>query len=934
MLRKIHTSTVLHMALMLAVLLSSVAVSSVHASTIIYVKKNALGSNNGTSWKNAYKELRSALAAANAGDEIWVAAGTYKPTAGTDQTISFELKDGVAIYGGFDGTETSLAQRKIAINVTILSGDIGVAGNTSDNSYHVVVGQDVSNSTILNGFTIKSGYAVGAEPYDKGGGLHNNNSSPVLANLIFSDNFAGRGGGLYNENSNPSITNVKFNNNSAVDGGGVYNLDSSPSFTSVTLNGNFSYDRAGGIYNANSSPTLTNVILRGNAATATGGGMYNENGSHANLTNVTFDSNSAVDGGGMSNSSSNPALLNVIFVSNSAFTPYAGGTAYGGGIHNSNASSPSLTDVVFESNSAFYGGGISNVQNSSPTLLNVTFSNNTAKGGAGISNNASHPDLTNVTFYKNKASSSGGGMANANGSSPILTNVTFFQNSAPPPFGGAMSNGNGTTIIRNSIIYANYGDQFRINDGGMVVVAYSIVLGGYPGDGNVDVDPLLSTLASNGGFTKTLALGAGSPAIDAVNPTDCPAIDQRGVSRPQGNSCDMGAYEYEFPKPGTPKLLSPANDSIVSTNEPTLDWQDSNPAAYFYQVQVSTNNLFTEFEIDESSVTDSTFTTGSALAPGKRYYWRVRGFNIDDIPGAWSAVWTFKTPLAQPTLVSPSEAEPLLIDRPAFDWEVVDGANQYTLQVSAASTFSTLLVNATLNATEYTMTKDLPQNKTLFWRVRARSSAVSGAWSKGTFKTGNPPSVPVLVSPLNNALVRDYSPQLNWNNSTVPAGTTLKYYETELDDNIDFSSSTFSTSTVSDFTPAMDLTAITQYYWRVRAINVVNGVDHTSGWSPTWSFRTATPPPTTLIVIPGDPNPLQPTFDWDDSSAAGITGYTIQISMKADFSILLVNSTVPKASSSYTMAKNLPSGKTVHWRVRVNGLNGPSAWVTIQYSVP
>src|SRR5512138_1801633 len=74
------------------------------AASIIYVRAGATGANNGTSWTNAYKSLQSALAAAASGNQIWVAKGVYKPTLTSNRSISFVLKDGVAIYGGFAGT--------------------------------------------------------------------------------------------------------------------------------------------------------------------------------------------------------------------------------------------------------------------------------------------------------------------------------------------------------------------------------------------------------------------------------------------------------------------------------------------------------------------------------------------------------------------------------------------------------------------------------------------------------------------------------------------------------------------------------------------------------------------------------------------------------------------------------------------------------------
>ncbi len=106
MFTKSCTSMHVRIALLLALMAAAFGVLPVRAAAIRYVKWNAGGANNGTSWTNAYTSLQSALAAASSGAEIWVAAGTYGPTAGTDRTVSFTLKIGVEIYGGFAGTET------------------------------------------------------------------------------------------------------------------------------------------------------------------------------------------------------------------------------------------------------------------------------------------------------------------------------------------------------------------------------------------------------------------------------------------------------------------------------------------------------------------------------------------------------------------------------------------------------------------------------------------------------------------------------------------------------------------------------------------------------------------------------------------------------------------------------------------------------------
>jgi predicted outer membrane repeat protein len=254
------------------------------------------GTGDCSSWENAC-ELQTALTNAVSGDEIWVAAGTHKPTATeTDRTATFQLKEGVAVYGGFVGTESSRAARNPAVNVTILSGDIDnndsqtpiitdlatMTGNTT-NSYHVVTG---ATGATLDGFTITAGYADNTLPF--GGGMYNN-ASPILTNVTFSGNSAiTNGGGMYNSGGSPSLTNVTFSGNSAVSGsgGGMANLNSSPTLTNVTFNGNSASSYGGGMYNESSTPSLTNVTFSGNSATTYGGGMYNFHASSVSKLNL------------------------------------------------------------------------------------------------------------------------------------------------------------------------------------------------------------------------------------------------------------------------------------------------------------------------------------------------------------------------------------------------------------------------------------------------------------------------------------------------------------------------------------------------------------------------------------------------------------------------------------------------------------------------
>ena len=242
-------------------------------ANVIHVKADATGANNGTSWNDAYTTLTVALTAALAGNEIWVAEGTYKPTSGVDRSQSFEMTDGVAIYGGFAGGETAREERDWVAHPTILSGDIGTPGDSSDNSCTVVEGND---NAVLDGFTVTGGN--NGDNY--GGGMYNLSDSVTVTNCTFKGNSAHYGGGMYNNLTPPTVTNCTFSSNSATKGGGMFNF--------------------------NTSPTVTNCTFSSNSATNSGGGMYNDNMSwysHGSPTviNCTFSNNSATYGGGMLN---------------------------------------------------------------------------------------------------------------------------------------------------------------------------------------------------------------------------------------------------------------------------------------------------------------------------------------------------------------------------------------------------------------------------------------------------------------------------------------------------------------------------------------------------------------------------------------------------------------------------------------------------------
>lgn len=307
----------------------------------LYVDCDATGANDGSSWADAMTSLNAALVL---GGEAWVSQGIYKPTEGSSRTVSFDIPNDTKVYGGFDGTETSLDQRDPTTNITILSGNIGSTSTSSDNSYHVVVMENSSLETILDGFTITGGYADGSsEPYGYGGGVlidgsgdqYTDNSRPKLRNLTISDNFASSAGGgiacLGNDHgeASPTLENCTITNNEADVGGGLFLFaydygSTNPSIDRCIVSGNSAIN-GGAIYlnpsfYGDCKPTINNTLISGNHASSAGGGIYNltndRGEAEATLRNCTIVGNAAAHGG----------AINTYM--NSSETSYLGEAAY------------------------------------------------------------------------------------------------------------------------------------------------------------------------------------------------------------------------------------------------------------------------------------------------------------------------------------------------------------------------------------------------------------------------------------------------------------------------------------------------------------------------------------------------------------------------------------------------------------------------------
>jgi len=292
------------------------------------------------------------------------------------------------------------------------------------------------------------------------------------------------------------------------DGGGIEN-NGTLTVTASTITGNVARS-GGGIANPAGTLTVTNSTISSNTANVSGGGIFNRAGvpftATLTVTNSTISDNTALgSGGGIVNDNNGGTAIATI----------TGSTISG--------------NTVTGASGTGQGGGIINLGAGTLTIANSTISGNSAAGaGGGIEDLGGPLTSTNATISGNSAGNGAGGIAG-------LTRTDSLSN----------------TIVANQLA----GADCSINDSVLPTAVNSLSSDascGFTGAGNLQgTVPLLGPLQDNGGPTFTLALLPGSPAIDAGNAVKCAAapvsaVDQRGVKRPQGASCDIGAYEYGY----------------------------------------------------------------------------------------------------------------------------------------------------------------------------------------------------------------------------------------------------------------------------------------------------------------------------------------------------------------------------------------------------
>lgn len=412
----------------------------------LYVDQSAAGDGSGNTWADAFTDLQTALAAAEEGDEIWVAKGVYLP--GDNPASTFLVDKNLRLFGGFAGMECKLSERDIEQHPTILSGDLNgddVDGdfetNRGDNVMTVVrVDNTITNATWIDGFTIRNGHADGTDDQDrKGGGIYAT-GAPVVNNCRFEQNFATGGGGMAVDNPFPDTVRISksvFVSNRANDGGG------------------------GGLRLLNASGVVEETVFQDNIVSVDqGGGLrFREedvNQQYLAVRNSSFINNTADFGGGAMAVNLFEEGNVIEIYQTTFFDNVATGTNGGGGIRvlvNPGADNADLhiEECRFENNtSGNFGGGVSIATQGNltdATVVNCQFTGNEilAQGGEDIlagggllaisSELAGQPTFTlsGCTFSQNVAPLLGGGYVfgtESNGAQTTVSDCSFTENEA------------------------------------------------------------------------------------------------------------------------------------------------------------------------------------------------------------------------------------------------------------------------------------------------------------------------------------------------------------------------------------------------------------------------------------------------------------------------------------------------------------------------
>ena len=381
-----------------------------------YVTVNGEGNRDGVSWGNASGNLSHIVNTATSGDEIWIASGTYKPSyypnnnnTGDSRDKTFLIKDGVHLYGGFEGGEASVSERNIEVNETILSGDFGTKDyrrhytsssavyeitNSESNAYHVVVLNYGSSGILIDGVTITSGNADGysrvfensSDVGNSGGGILCLNSNLTLRHSTIEYNLSqGFGGGIFfksgshklefNEIRNNYMDSKGYGTSKDAKGAGVYITSGYVQINACHFYGNFCDYKGGGLHIESGNLKVTNSSFRNNRAKGDplgyGGAVWIGTANTDFINNVFAHNLSESTGGAIYSSSGNNTIINNTFYRNRSNFNYDGQ----GAAIKINEGSNVVINTLFDDNRKgnYFGDDVAVSNSTSNTFKNCLF---------------------------------------------------------------------------------------------------------------------------------------------------------------------------------------------------------------------------------------------------------------------------------------------------------------------------------------------------------------------------------------------------------------------------------------------------------------------------------------------------------------------------------------------------------------------------------
>ncbi|MES2850950.1 MAG: right-handed parallel beta-helix repeat-containing protein [Bacteroidota bacterium] len=361
---------------LLLIFLNNVALSQV------FVKLDAIGNNDGTSWQNAYTNLDTAISRTNTG-QIWVASGIYKPSKLVNNLYrSFLLNKPIMLAGGFSGVENNISQRNTVTNITILSGDIGVEGDQSDNTPRVIMitGTGLDSTTCIDGFKIIKAFYSSAPQYDRenGGVYINATGSPVIRNCFISNNSGSNGAGIFIQQGNALINDNNITNNYALLGAGIF------------INGGNCVIR---------NNRLQFNTCQGGSSNLSGGAIFMNSGSSYIADNI-IEYNKADYGGGIAYKGNSTIKIKHNIISNNS-------SRKGGAIYfDAPFGNADIIDNLIVHNYALdVGGGIYMYYIGNSNIINNTIAGNSSTvEGAALYLSSANVNITNTIIHNNTSS--------------------------------------------------------------------------------------------------------------------------------------------------------------------------------------------------------------------------------------------------------------------------------------------------------------------------------------------------------------------------------------------------------------------------------------------------------------------------------------------------------------------------------------------------